>query len=334
MSETDENTSLDPEYEGGTTVQVLARHPHIPTQHLWALNKLEEKPSGIRMFNGEAKPRGWGNAGGGMEDDELEIAAKMWPDLPVLQDRSLSDDTRSIFACGYREFLFETGYARMKLHSYTNPFTGPTKDGVSVLHFVDRRSGHRRITLWGDVESFMPTTEIFEVEEIECTAWIDISESVFKPFFDRILFPSHPYWRHVLSTLVARLRINTFEEINEVPLFYNIRDKIHDSWKLVWAVGAGDDRFPELGFKISPANWYRLFDYMIAHKQEDADTDFIAIYFRKEIDKARRREDGVMEEDGDVATDVSQYQLNQDEIYRVWMEDELKKDQMKSPDSL
>ena len=295
--------SLRLNWKSGLTVQVLAPHPYNPTSFLWAHNVLEKKPTRIKRYGYLPKPDGYGNAGGGLEKliyvphldmylTELQILAMRRPDHPILTDQSLSKETKIVLAGGLREFVDETGFRDIEIRTdYPNIFLSdyvypPWVDEKGVVH----PGGHRKITLWGKLTSLIED-RIIESNEIDRTDWIDLACSLPGQFFK--LGDKRPYFSHVLSTLGGVLRVYRYEKSVSDGFVPNIPGRVHPSWWYIYQVGRGDPRFPERGYKLSPSQWYKLFGTMKTKSMEEADNDFFVRFIgQKELDEAKRREEG------------------------------------------
>lgn len=341
-------------FEAGMTVQVLALHPYQPNIIRWAHNLLEDKPSDIPRYEGKGKPSGWGNAGGGLEkrlynpilnrhfEGELDYLSFRYPHHPLLMDGSLSEEDKTVLACGLREFVDETGYVDIDIITeYRNEYDRPF-----LLDYLYKDNDHRVVTIWGQLRSFK-VQNIVESYEIDRTDWFDTSSSLFKQFFNRLTHPDRPYWSHVRRTLLALLRINRHQRQDHDNHNDFIR-LIHPSWWTVFQVGRGDPRFPVRGYKISPADWYKLFDYAVENRIDMPDQEYIYRLFRNEIEEQKRLEELEFEKEEveevaetipapDLAESVDstsyptpqEIASKEDEEYCMWLEAELN-----LPDSL
>jgi len=347
--------NLDINWKAGITVQVLAQHPYDPNSIRWAHNVLEKTPTKIARYNNQPKPDGWGNSGGGLERliyiplldkylTEVEILEMRRPGHPILTDRTISEETRTILAGGLREFVDETGFRDIEIRTdfpgiflsdYEYP---PWADAKGVIHM----GGHRKITLWGELTSFREDP-IIESCEIDRTDWFDLTSSLPAMFFN--LSPERPYWSHVRNTLSSILKIYRHEkDTNKDDFIPNIPRRIHRSWWYVFQVGRGDSRFPENGYRMSPRQWYKLFELMVAKKMEEADRDFLLKFLGKDLDNARRVEENQLNnsesekingdlpettqevedsEDSEGIPTVEEMIRREDEEYARWLESEL-----------
>lgn len=293
--------SLKINWKAGITVQVLTQHPYCSTSIKWAHNVLEKTPTKLVRYNNQPKPDGWGNSGGGLERlvyvpsldrylTELEFLELRRPGHPILTDKSLSEETRIILAGGLREFVDETGFRDIEIRTdYPGVFLSdyeypPWIDADGVVH----PCGHRKITLWGKLTSFREDP-IVESSEIDRTDWFDMSISLTSLFFN--LSPERPYWSHVRSTLNSVLKIYRYERETKDGFVPNIPKRIHKSWWYVFQVGKGDSRLPRNGYRLSPGQWYKLFELMVAKRMEEADNDFVLKFLGKNLDNARRIEE-------------------------------------------
>lgn len=349
----------DSEYEGGRTVQVVATHPFCPTKILWLLGKPETKPTNIRRFKNQPKPPAWQNPGGGMEEGEVEMFLKRFPDhpmVPFITDVSVSLYNRNIVCCGLRESIDESGYVGIEVYPYTYFYRfdrDNRDDDVSVYDFM-HGNGHRVKTLFGHVTSFV-NRDIVEKEEIERSEWIDLSLPLTLPFFDRVNFPLHPFLSHVRRLMIVMRRVRRMSLFDSAPEYCrrwtDITGQIHSSWKTVFPAYAGYPGFPEKGFRFNRDNWYRLFYEMVSRKMREADPDFIQNLFRADIIEAVRREekqkargeelvDARLNEytagrsfgHDNVPVDVllkedKEWQQDQDEEYARWYEESLPENQ-------
>lgn len=335
-------SSID--WDKGITVQVLARHPYISTCFRWVHNLLEKEPTKLARYNYQPKPAGWGNGGGGLEPDDFEKLAKLFPDHPILVDGSLTEDQRLIIAGGIREFVHETGYKDIEIKTdYPGVFLYDYKyrdwvDKSGVIH----PGGHRKITLWGEMTSFISYPDLhIEKHEVDRSDWFDLTTSLPKLFSNRFTHPDRPYWSHVRPTLIGILR--TYRYFKSVdPYIPDIRDKIHSSWWNVFPVGRGDPRFPSNGYRLSPKEWYDLFDILVARKMEYADKDFLVTFLGRKLEDALRIEEmeskvsetvepeasqttNVVEnsEDSEGIPTVKELRDQEDQEYAQWLEESL-----------
>lgn len=296
-----ELNQLDIDWKAGVTVQTLLPDPYCPTSFRWVLNKLENKPTKIAMYGFKPKPRGFGNGGGGLERlvyvqsrgvymTELEILEMRRPGHPILTNPSLSEEQRVILAGGLREIVDETGFRDVEIQT---DYPGIFLSDYCYPSWVDSNSkvwpgGHRKITLWGKLESYKEDS-IVEAEEIEITEWFDVSISLPKLFFN--CAPDRPYISHVRSTLRAVLAIHRYQRETSDGFVPNIPGRVHPSWWHVFQVGRGDSRFPQQGYKLSPAEWYKLFEMMVVQRMEEADNDFLVKFLGVKREESLRREE-------------------------------------------
>ncbi len=317
----------------GTTVQVLAPHPDDPMGFMWVHNILEQEPSNLAQFDHKPKPPGWGNGGGGLEKDDLETLAKFVPNHRIFTDNSLSDDERLAVAGGIREFICESGYRDIDIRTdYTDIFLY----NYRYRDWVDKRGrvhlgGHRKITLWGQLNS-LKTHKIIEDHEIDRTAWFDLSESLFGQFFNRLERPDRPYWSHVRAVLYGMLSIYRYTRDNTDGYVLNVPRRIHSSWRSVSQIGKGDDRFPDEGYRLSPEQWYHLFNTAVEKKMEAVSNDFLWELFGEEIGRERSPVDENTKEakqptsevegseDSDGVPTVEEMRKQEDEEYARWFE--------------
>lgn len=275
------------DWDAGVTVQVLARHPNISTAIRWAHNLLEKTPTTIAMYNNMPKPAGWGNGGGGLEKDDLETLAKLFPEHPILTDSSLSEDQRLIIAGGIREFVYETGYRDIEI---ITEYPGVFLFDYDYPPEPGKLNGHRKITLWGQITSFVEHPRV-ETWEIDKTDWIDMASSLPGRFFNRLEYPDRPYRSHIFSSLVGLLRIYRHLRATSDGFVENIPRQIHPSWWYILQVGKGDSRFPKGGYKLSLGEWHRLFDEMVKKRMATADNDFLLRFLRGNVENAKRAEE-------------------------------------------
>jgi len=297
--------NLDINWKTGVTVQVLAQHPYSPTCIRWAHNVLEKTPTKIARYNCQPKPDGWGNSGGGLERlihiplldkylTEVEILEMRRPGHPILTDRTISEETRTILAGGLREFVDETGFRDIEIRTdYPGIFLSdyvypPWIDAKGIVH----PGGHRKITLPGELTSFREDP-IVESCEIDRTDWFDMSCSLPALFFN--LSPERPYVSHVRSTLNGILKIYRHQKETSDGFVANIPKRIHPSWWYSYQVGKGDSRFPRGGYKLisstGAGDWYKLFHLMVAKRMEDADNDFLVKFLGEKLVNAKRNEE-------------------------------------------
>lgn len=283
---------VDPD-DKGITVQVLPIHPHISTSVRWVHNLLEKEPSNLARYDYQPKPAGWGNGGGGLEFDDEERLRQLFPNHPILTDKSLTDVQSLIIAGGIREFVHETGLPDITIRTdYPGVFLYDYKyrdwiDKNGVIH----PGGHRKITLWGQLNSFVPDERLhIERHEVDQSDWFDTAISLPKLFFNRFTRPDWPYWSHVFSTVIGLLRIYRYQRsIDEFT--ENVPEKIHPTWWYILQIGSGDPRFPKGGYRPSPSEWYELLKLMVTKKMEIADEDFLFNFVKRNLDNAKRREE-------------------------------------------
>lgn len=331
------------DWNKGITVQVLARHRDIPTSIGWAHNLLEKEPTNLARYDFKPKPAGWGNSGGGLEPTDLEKLAKLFPGHSILTGPALSEDQRIIIAGGIREFLSETGYRDFNIITdYPGVFLDEYKyrDWVDINGVV-HPGGHRKITLWGEVHNFrVYENDWIEKHEVDRTDWFDTAESLPAQFFNPLTRPDRPYWSHVRPSLIGLLRIYGYLRANSDEFVPNIPDRIHPSWWYIFKIGSGDSRFPAGGYKLSPKEWYKLFDFMVAKRLEEVDNDFLFDFFRDSLNKAIREEEENLEnqmsqnnsekltqavedsEDCEGIPTVEEMRRKEDEEYARWFEDQ------------
>lgn len=268
-----------------TTVQVVARHPFWETSVLWVYNLEEKGPVPyIPKYQGKAKPAGWGNGGGGVEPDELEKLRKIDPENPIFNTHFVSEEDRIFAACGLREFKDESGYCEIDIVTWPDP-ANEEREQVRLLEYIDPDTGHRIVTLWGEVRSLVKGP-IYEREEIERSEWFDLQMSIAANFRDRRERPGRPYWSHIRRTAQAFARIdNYYRKIGEPRRC--VGRLIHPSWRTVFRVGRRDKRFPHVGYPISPEDWYKLAEHIIDEGIEDPDNDLIYEMFSDKIDVAK-----------------------------------------------
>lgn len=341
--------SLRINWKAGVTVQVLAQHPYCPTSIRWAHNVLEKTPTKLVRYNNQLKPDGWGNSGGGLERityvprldrflTELEILELRRPGHRILTDDLLSEETKVLLAGGLREFVDETGFRDIEIRTdYPGVFLSDYKYPPWIAaDDIIYPGGHRKITLWGELTSFREDP-IIESNEIDKTDWFDFSSSLPGLFFNRS--PERPYWSHVRSTLSGLLKIYGHEKETKNGFVPNIPRRIHPSWWYVFQVGRGDSRFPIEGYKLSPGQWYKLFDLMVARRMEEADNDFLLKFLGRDLDNTRRKEEMRLSsdasetqettravegsEDSEGIPTVEEMQRKEDEEYSRWLEREL-----------
>ncbi len=275
------------DWDAGVTVQVLARHPNSSTAIRWAHNLLEKTPTTVARYNFMPKPAGWGNGGGGLEKDDLETLAKLFPGHPILTDPSLSEVQKLIIAGGIREFVYETGYKDIEI---ITEYPGVFLFDYDYPPETGKLNGHRKITLWGQITSFREHSRV-ETWEIDKTDWFDMAVSLPRIFFNRLEYPDRPYWSHIRSSLIGLLRVYRHLKANSDGFVEDIPRQIHPSWWYIFQVGKGDSRFPTGGYKLSPHEWYSLFDEMVKKRMETADNDFLLRFLRGHVENAKRAEE-------------------------------------------
>lgn len=314
----------------GITVQVLAFHPFTYTSILLVHNLLEAEITPIEMYGFTAKPPGWGNGGGGMEPDELERLKHRDPKNWILTDPDLTDEERMVAACGLREFVDEGGYHELSL------LRSPSPRGDFSLFEQLYPGGHRKIILWGEVES-LARRPIYEVSEIDQVEWFDLEKPLPRQFdgTGEIFLPrgrtGFPYWSHVRVNLLSIFRLDRYGDRRKIA------GRIHPSWYLVFPVGVGDERFPKGGHRIPPPKWYYLIEHMIREEVDELDNDVLYEFFKDDI-LAQKRSDGeevavspaqIPEEEIEADEEIPEpvYEGNavkmlqeQDSEYREWME--------------
>lgn len=292
---------LNIDWRAGITVQVLAPDPYSSTVFRWVHNKLEQKQTKIAMYNYKPKPDGWGNGGGGLEKliyvpsrgaymTELEILEMRRPGHPILTEPMLSEEQRVILAGGLREFVDETGFRDIEIRT---DYPGVFLSDYKYPPWVDAKGrvwpgGHRKITLLGELSSYREDP-IVESDEIDRTDWFDVEISLPKLFFN--VAPEKPYISHVRSTLRSILAIHRYKKETSEGFVPNIPRRVHPSWWYAFQVGRGDSRFSQQGYKLSPAEWYKLFDLMVAKRMEEVDNDFLVKFLGKKLEDAMRREE-------------------------------------------
>ena len=305
----------------GTTVQVVTFHPFERTKILMVHNLLEDIVPDIPMYGGRPKPAGFGNGGGGMEDDELEHLKEVNPAHPILLNDTLSDEEKKIAACGLREVTDESGYIDIEIM---------IPDGQLKLNEYFFRNGHRVVTVWGEVKS-LAVVPIRERNEVDIAEWFDLAEPFSVAFGGQNwgAGPTRdklPYWSHVRRDLLSISKIDRYLRQHKQAK-QCIGRLIHPSWRLVFPVGAGDGRFPSRGFGIHPRVWYELMEEMIRRKLEMVDSDILYHLFRDEIERIRgyeklRSEKQEEEVEIDFETNAKIIR-EEDEEWRIWMEKEL-----------
>lgn len=258
--------------KAGTTVQVMGMNPHSLTSLLFVHNKLETLVPGaliIAMYGGKAKPPGFGNAGGGMEPDELERFQKNEPEWFKYYSSlgTLTAMDLAVIGCAFRESKDESGFCDLEI-----VLDEDTKKPV-ILADHHYSEGHRIVTVWGKYNSYQQRP-IRETEEVDYVAWIDFSMSMTEIFkrLRRELDESkvYPYWSHVRRSLIGFSKMDQYNKSREErPCL--IGRMVHPSWRLVFPVGKRDGR----GYQISPEDWYHIFDIMIKMNIENPDEDVL-----------------------------------------------------------
>ena len=326
-------SSID--WKKGITVQILARHHQIPTSIGWAHNLLESELTNLAIYDNKPKPAGWGNGGGGLEPDDLEKLARLFPGHPILTDSTLTDDQRLIIAGGMREFLSETGYRDFDIITdYPGVFLYDYKyrdwvDANGVIH----SGGHRKITLWGQINSYrIYENDRIEKYEVDKTDWFDMADPLPSYFFNPVTHPDRPYWSHVRYSLISLLRIYGYQKANSDHFVPNIPTRIHPSWWYIFKVGS---------YRLSPSQWYRLFHAMVDKRMEIADEDFLFDLFGGDLENARIKNENEKRleeaeeisekttsevedsEDSDGIPTVEEMREKEDQEYAKWLEVEL-----------
>lgn len=265
--------------KAGTTVQVLGRNPHSLTSVLMVHNKLETLVPGaliVAMYGGRAKPPGFGNAGGGMELDELERFQKDEPGWFKYYSSlgTLAATDLAVIGCALRESKDESGFCDLEI-----VLDEDTKKPV-ILTDQHYPEGHRIVTLWGQYNSYQQRP-IKETEEIDHVAWVDFSmpmTEIFKRLRQELGENVSPYWSHLRRLLIGFSKIDQYHRSREErPCL--IGRVVHPSWRLVFRVGKRDDRFPPYGYQIFPEDWYHMFDIMLEKGIEDVDNDMLLSEF-------------------------------------------------------
>lgn len=258
----------------GTTVQVLSSDPYSVTKYLQVHNTLETLLPGtpiIEMYGGRVKPPGFGNPGGGMEVDELERFKNNEPELFKFYESlgTLSDMELAIIGCARRETIAESGFDDFEV-----VLDDETKKPV-ILNDYHYKSGHRVVTVWGKFLTYRHGP-IKEADEIDYVDWTDFSMPLLETY--RRLRknlgepPAYPYWSHIRRLCSSLPVIDRYNSDRE-DWSYPIGKLIHPSWRTVFKVGRGDDRFPSGGYLISPEDWYHMFDIMLEKGIENLDNE-------------------------------------------------------------
>ena len=270
--------------KAGTTVQVLGFAPRLFTTTLQVHHKVEAlRPNDpvIAIYGPEGKPPYYGNPGGGMEPDELERFQNNEPELYEHYSSlsNMSPQDLAVIGCALRESVDESGFYDIGI------MLDESSSELIKLTDYHYSNGHRVITVWGQYNSYQ-SRPIREKDEIDCVAWIDFSMpmvEIFKKLRSELSGSVvYPFWSHVRRSLIGFSRIDQYHRDRyERP--YLISRMIHPSWRLVFPVGRGDNRFPANGFQISPQDWYRMFDIMLEQGFEHVDNDLIFSSFRDKI---------------------------------------------------
>lgn len=278
--------------KAGTTVQVLGMDPYSLTRFLQVHNTLETLPLGapiIAMYGMRAKPPNFGNAGGGLEPDELVHFQENEPELFQYYSSlgTLTPAELAILGCALRESKDESGFCDLEivLDENSKPFLltdfyyrDTNGQGISNI------KGHRVVTVWGKYNSYQQRP-IREKDEVDYVTWIDFSMSmaeVFKKLRNELeqslMYPLYPYWSHVRRSLIGFSKIDKYHS-NTEERPYLIGKMIHPSWRLVFKVGERDSRFPLYGYQITPEDWYHMFDIMLDKGIENLDNDVLFTEF-------------------------------------------------------
>ena len=275
----------------GTTVQVLAISPHSLTTCLLVHHKLEVlQPNDpiVKIFGTNGKPPYFGNPGGGMEIDELVRFQTEQAKRYNHYQRTLKPHDLALVGAGLRETIDESGFDDIEIMT--------DRDDGSLIILNDYRyvNRHRVVTLWGQYGSYHQRP-IREKDEIDHVAWVDFSLPMVEVFrrlrkelsSDLLVYP---FWSHIRRSLVGFHNMDKYwRELSERPL--QVSRLIHDSWKLCFPIGEGDIRFPKNGYRISPKDWYQMFDIMLDQGIENIDANVIYEVFREKIDRAKANED-------------------------------------------
>ncbi|MDP3770252.1 MAG: NUDIX domain-containing protein [Candidatus Sungbacteria bacterium] len=199
---------FEEESQPSITVQVVLMHPHDTDTVYWVLNKQEVAiASGCAAYD-TAKPRGWGNPGGSVEEiDGIDEAG-----FP----RSFEE---TLVAAARREVTDETGFVNFDFVPYL----------PNQLEFLRYRhdSGHMVITMAARLRNFEQklvmgtdgTMYVKEMEEIERGRWLDLTVSPIELFKNE---KDLPYWSHIRRTIIVLQRLGKG------------RSRIHSLWRLVF----------------------------------------------------------------------------------------------------
>ena len=357
-------TSVNPEDitgKAGTTVQVLGMDPHSLTKFLQVHNILETVQLGapiIAMYGARAKPPGFGNAGGGIEPDELVHFQKNEPEWFEHYSSlgTLTPTELAIIGCALRESKDESGFCDLEI------VLDEDSEKLIILtdfHYrdidpekgVSNVKGHRVVTVWGKYNSYQQRP-IKEKDEVDYIAWIDFGmpmTEIFKRLRQELGESAvYPYWSHIRRSLIGFSKIDNYHK-NREERPYLIGRMIHPSWRLVFRVGNGDSRFPLYGYQISPRDWYAMFDIMLGRGIEYLDNDMLLSSMfpgiREKIVSAKKQQEQRMEREkgaAQVATETipdpsdlagsedytglrssAEILQAEDEAYCKWMESEL-----------
>lgn len=264
----------------GITVQTLGSDPYSVTKYLQVHNTLETLLPGapiIDMYGGKTKPPGFGNPGGGMEPDEYDRFKTNEPERFKYYDSlgTLSEDDLKIIGCAFRESQDESGFCDIEI-----ALDEDTKKLI-ILNDYYYKGGHRVITVWGKYRSYRQRP-IKEAEEIDYVDWTDFSmpmSEVYRRLRQKVGDPpAYPYWSHLRRICSALPMIDRYNRDRE-ERSYSIGNLIHSSWRTVYRVGRGDNRFPNGGYMISPEDWYHMFDIMLEKGIEDLDNETLLTEF-------------------------------------------------------
>lgn len=268
--------------KAGTTVQVLGMDPYSNTKFLQVHNMIEALVAGapiIAMYGGRAKPPNFGNPGGGMERDEIELFQRNEPEWFKYYSSlgTLSPTEIAIIGCALRESVDESGFDDNEI------VLDEDTHKLIILTDYHYREGHRVVTVWGKYHSYHQRP-IKEVEEIDYVEWVDFSMpivEVYKRLRQQTIggeLPVYPYWSHVRRLAIGLSIIDQYRKDREEGA-YSIGRMLHSSWRTVFRVGKGDDRFPSSGYQITPEDWYHMFDIMIEKGIENLDEDVLLTEF-------------------------------------------------------
>ena len=358
MAECQSHPMIDPVNSINTrTVQVLAFHPIDRTFTLWVHNLLEPITTYIPRYGNTTKPPGWGHGGGGQEPNEIERLRERDPLHPILANKNISEEDRAIAACGLREFRDESGYQDISIVTIPCSSESGEKAPATVCLYSHRlydyledgaKTTHEIVTLWGEVES-LARRPIQEIDEVDKSEWLDISKPLSEIFRDRVSLPGFPYWSHVRRTVIGLQRIDWWRCFFDEPERC-ISHLVHPSWRLVFPVGVGDPRFPKYGFRISPSQWYYLFEMMVQEQIAVVGANILYELFKEDIERVVEQEhlrderpevaslktpeptDSTDSDEGYDSPLLDKYSgepapeellRQQDEEYRIWMEREL-----------